>query len=169
MARHDEEPKSSDLPKAEIERAMARISSTYARSVRALLEKIRGKVVARTSTGRSGYCLEFTDGTWVICYLADALLNSRVGSGPVEQVDRDLMNDPQAGNTREPLSISYPYAEQVCDLEEQVANAVGQSVAAVAIGDTCFNICFPDGHELDASVVPDSKGVMGLRVFWEQW
>jgi len=153
MARHDEKPEKGDLPTAEIEKAMAQISSPYGQRVRALLEEIEGKVVARTSTGRSGYCLEFTDGSWVVCYLAESLLDWRTGPLPLPQGARDLMHNSSAGDARGPLTIDRPYASEVCDLEFQVAHAIGQSVSGIAVGDNSFNLCFPDGHELDATVV----------------
>ncbi len=169
MARHDEKPGTGDLPPAEIEKLMARMNSSYGQRVRAIREEIKGKIVARTSTGRSGYCLEFTDGSWVVCYLAESLLDWHAGPGPLPQGARDLMHDPKAGDVRGPLAVNRPYASEVCDLEYQVAQAIGQSVSGIAVGDDSFNLCFPDGHELDASVVADATGLPGLRVFWEQW
>jgi hypothetical protein len=169
MAKHDERPQHGDLPEAEMNRALARVSGSYGQHVHALLNDIHGKVVDRTSVGRSGYCLEFKDGSWVICYLSSAVLEWRTGPGAPSAVDRALMDSPHAGDGRGPLPVEHPYADEVCDLEAEVARAAGQPVTGVAVGETSFNLCFPDGRELDATVLSDPDGRPVLRVFWEQW
>jgi len=73
------------------------------------------------------------------------------------------------GDGRGPFPVDYPYANQVYDLGGEVAHCVGQSISAVAVGETCFNLCFPDGHELDSMILRDGQGRPALRVFWEQW
>jgi hypothetical protein len=135
MAKHEEKPQIGDLPDDVMEQAFGRLSSSYGERLQALLDEIRGKVVARTSAGRSGYCLEFSDRTWIICHLSDFVLEWHTGSGLPSADDRALMHDQGAGDGRGPLTIDRPYADEICDLEAQVACCVGQPVSAVAVGD----------------------------------
>ena len=167
--RHDEKPKPGNLPDDVMERARSRLSSAYGRQLGMLLEEIRGKVVARTSAGRSGYCLKFEDGSWIVCHLSNFVLKWRTGAGVLTSEERALMDDPNTGDGRLPLSADGPYSEEICDMDAEVAQCIGQPVSAIAVGETSFNICFPDGHEIDANVRRDSDGRAILRVFWEQW
>src|SRR5262245_37134744 len=169
MAKHDQKPEQGDLPDDVVERAFGHLSRSYGQRLQLLLNEIKGKVVSQTSAGRSGYCLEFDDGSWIICHLPRFVLEWRTGSGLPTPDDRALMDNPDAGEGREPLAIDYPYANEICDLDAQVRRCVGQAVSALAVGENSFNICFPDGHELDATVLRDSEGRAVLRVFWEQW
>lgn len=169
MAKHDQKPERADLPDDVTERALGHLNSSYGQRLQLLLNEIEGKVVTRTSAGRSGYCLEFDDRSWIICHLSRFVLEWRTGTGLPTSDDCALMDNPDAGEGREPLSIDHPYADEVCDLAAQVARCVGQPVSAVAVGENSFNLCFPDGHELDATVQRDSDGRAVLRVFWEQW
>lgn len=169
MARHEEKPSRGELPQEEVGRLEAMLGSPYGRRVRMLGRDLAGLVVERTAGGKSGYCLRFTDGSWVICYVSGRVLEWRRGIGEPTRDDVLLLDSEEAGDCRGPLSISCPYAGESCDIAAEVERARGHLVHGVALGETCFNLVFDQGMELDSMCVPDPIGRLGLRVFWEQW
>lgn len=60
-------------------------------------------------------------------------------------------------------------AEEPCHFREALEQTHGLPIVRLAIGETSFNLCFPDGWELDLMVVADDQGLSALRVFWELW
>lgn len=73
------------------------------------------------------------------------------------------------GDAAAPLDVDLPYADETCDLDEEIAHAHGQAITGLAYGADCFNFCFPRGMELETWLVPARDGRKALRVFWEQW
>jgi hypothetical protein len=170
MAKHDEAPELGDLSGEDLKRRLEQLSaSDYFSYVESLKERVVGKKVIATSAGRSGFLLYLNDGSSVLSFLGDGKLNWRVGSGEPDAADLALMNAPNLGDGRNPLTVDLPYADEGCDLAAEIANAHGKPVTNLAIGENSYNFCFPEGRELEAMLVPDSEGRLALRVFWEQW
>lgn len=67
------------------------------------------------------------------------------------------------------LAMDVPYADESCDMALELSRAHSQCISALAFGEDCFNFCFPDGHELETTIISTGDGKIGLRVFWEQW
>ena len=169
LTTHDRPPQHGALTPDELKLVEEQRQAPYAQYVRDLLPAVRDKVVEGSRAGRSGYLLRFRDGTWSAFFVAEGQLRWRVGSiGPDADV-LTLLDSPEAGDGRPPLTIDYPYADQECDITAEVAKSHGQPVTGIAIGSNVFNLVFPGDRELDAVLVPDKDGVLALRVFWEQW
>ena len=143
--------------------------SSYASYVTALKENIIGKTVIDALTGTSGFILIFTDKTWVAAFLEETQLRWQTGSGDGYNTLNHLINSPEYGNGFNPIPIDKMYANQKCDIQAEVAHSIGQKITGLAIGANCFNFCFPDGLELNTTIVPTSEGKPALRVFWEQF
>jgi hypothetical protein len=165
---HDQFPIQGDLTAELIRRVQEQRDSPYTRYAHDLLAIARDKCVRASQTGRSGYLLRFADGTWVVCFLAEVQLKWHAGAGnPADEFVALL--DSHTGDGRSRLTIDRPYADEECDMAAEVAKAHGQPITGIAIGSNSFNLVFPKNRELDATIIPDRRGHMALRVFWEQW
>ena len=103
-------------------------------------------------------------------FLDGSVLRWRHGAEPMDAEIAASMRSPDAADGSEPLvGVDAPYARERCDIAGEVAKAQGKSVEGLSIGETCFNLCFPGGRELDARIFLASDGRPLLRVFWEQW
>jgi hypothetical protein len=170
MMNHDDKPqKASELP-PEVLLAMKRITdSDYSRYAEKLRPLVKGKTVLGSEAGSSGYILFLNDGSWVEAFLLDGYLRWSSGTGQPGDQQRRLLNSPACGNGREKLQVDLPYAGEPCDMHDEIVKAHGKVIKGLAIGETSFNFCFPEGRELDAMIVKDTNGKPALRVFWEQW
>src|SRR5258706_2723870 len=169
--KHNQKPnKASEKHDALIKAKMESITaSPYYQHNLSLKEKVVGKVVSKSITGTSGFALFFSDGDWVATYLQEMKLTWEMGNGEFREDLETLMNSREYGNGYDPLSVDRPYANQVCDLGAEIANSHGKEIATLSFGERSFNFCFPDGMELDTTIVPTIDKKYALRVFWEQW
>ncbi len=145
------------------------LASPYVASVRPLDAKVRGKTIRTSQAGRAGYILYFSDGTFLLAYLADSELRWKAGPGEPSPADALLIHSPVLPDVSGPQRADRPYAAEKNDIAAEVAKARGQMVKGIAYGEDTFNLVFPDGHEMDAALIPSADGRKGLRVFWEQW
>ncbi len=165
---HDRRPKQGSLSELELKQITKRLSGAYSEYIKALSEEIKGKTVCSVVGGRSGYMLTFTDETWIVCYLSENIMDWMTGSGSALK-EMQVINANGARDCSAPIESFAPYADEYCDISTEIKNAIGQQVTGVAIGEDSFNLCFPDNMELDAMVIHEPDGSVGLRVFWEQW
>jgi hypothetical protein len=170
MLDHDQPPeKASELP-PDVLAAMKRMQgSAYSKYVGTLIPLVKGRTVSGSVAGNSGFMLSLDDGSWVVAYLLDAKMRWARGTGAPEDRTMRLVSSPACGSGKEPLETDVPYADQICELKAELRKAHGKTITGLAIGETEFNFCFPEGRELDAMIVKDSSGKDALRVFWEQW
>jgi hypothetical protein len=167
---HDEKPQQSTGKNKDIEAEVAEImASSYVESVRPLNGKLQDRVIRTSQGGRTGYILWFDDGSYLVAYLADSQLRWKVGTGDPSPVDASLIHSPQHPDVSGPQKVERPYADEKSDIASEVAKAHGKTVKGIAVGKDTFNLCFSDGHEIDATLMPSADGRKGLRVFWEQW
>lgn len=141
----------------------------YDEYLRPLYSQVVGKTVARTVPGTSGFMLTFSDASWVMVYLEEMQLHWRCEHGNVTEIPSDLINSSECGDGRNPIPANRPYAKENCDISAEISHATGKTITGLSIGSNCFNFCFPDGLELETSIVQTSEGKPALRVFWEQW
>jgi hypothetical protein len=169
--RHDEKPQNANnLSEQEFQNMLSKVmNSPYSKYVKEKTQGIEGKTVISSLSGCSGYILLFKDDSYLVCYLKVDKLDLAWGSGKVENSFMEIINSFQFGDASKPLSVDLPYGNEPCDLSNEVNKTHGQTVTGIAIGERTFNICFAEGMELDAMIVPDLNGKDSLRVFWEQW
>ncbi len=170
MIKHDDSPNRADNPPSEVQAELARIlSAPYLRTVERLRHLATGKSIVDSGAGRTGYVIYLDDGSWVLCYLKRDRLAWKTGRGALSWWQRRLMGSARHGDGHPPFSYDHPYASESCDMAAEVAKSRGGTINGLAIGADTFNFTFPDGNEIDASIVTDGDGRRALRVFWEQW
>ena len=169
--KHNEKPKKAEnLSEQEFRAMLNRVmNSPYSTYVKEKTKCIEGKTVTSSISGCSGYILIFNDGSYLVCYLNENKLDLVWGSGKIKNIFMEKINSSLFGDASKPLSVDLPYANESCGISNEVNKSHGQTITGIAIGEKTFNICFPEGMELDAMIVPDSNGKDSLRVFWEQW
>jgi len=143
--------------------------SPYQQYILPLKDKVLGKTVVKTTAGTSGFIIIFSDNTWVISYLKNSQLDWQFGQDELKDNLHELINSKIYGNGYEPLSIDRMYANEICNIEKEIANAQGKKIQGIAIGENCFNFCFPKKMELNTTISPTTTGKYALRVFWEQY
>jgi hypothetical protein len=143
--------------------------SSYYKEIIPLGDKVKGKIVVKTFAGTSGFALTFSDASRVIAYLENMQLHWQIGQGDISGNISSLLSSPEYGNGYQPIPIDKMYANEICDISKEIANAIGKKIQGLSIGGNCFNFCFPEGMELDTTIVPTKEGKNALRVFWEQW
>ncbi|MGM0490401.1 MAG: hypothetical protein ACQESR_27060 [Planctomycetota bacterium] len=79
------------------------VESAWGTHVIALMDLIRGKVVAQAAAGHSGYMFEFDDDSWVICFVDPdaARMDWRTGTGKAEKTELALMHSEQCADAKE--------------------------------------------------------------------
>lgn len=170
MLRHDQPPQASDGIPPDLQAKMDKLlSSDYAEYVGKLKPLVEGKTVIGSEAGNSGFVLLFDDDSWVAVYLLDERMRWAAGSGPPDERTTQLIRSPACGDGRTPLQQDLPFADQYCDVEQELSKAHDKPVTGLAIGEGDFNFCFPEGRELDVMLVKDAAGKPAFRVFWEQW
>ncbi|MGO8705394.1 MAG: hypothetical protein ACLQVA_16410 [Candidatus Brocadiia bacterium] len=170
MATHNDKPqRNNSPPSADLLGMVKRILSSDYPGFDELRSKVVGKTVVDSRAGRSGYLLYLHDGSWVLCFLQANRLEWVFGSCEPAPAQIELLDSREYGDGRLPLTYDFPYASQECNLAAEVAKSRGATIEGFAIGENTFNITFPDGHEIDATIVMDRDGKVALRVFWEQW
>ena len=157
------------MPPDVLQQITAWTSSPYGKYLEELRTRIKGKTVSRTEAGHAGFLLCFPDDSWVLCYLEDAKLQWQTGTGAADNAALQKLCSDAVGDGFAPLRANLPYANETNDMAAEVALSLGKVVTGLAIGEDMFNICFPEGMELDATIHPDQDGKLALRVFWEQW
>jgi hypothetical protein len=169
LSRHDEAPSNGDCSD-DLERELERLQrSDYYKYVQSLAPLVKGKVVRKTTAGRTGFLLHFTDGSWAASFLEGSLLRYEVGTGVTPGTTLAKIDSGEAGDGVSPLSVNLPYADEKCDLVAELSKSEGKQVVGLSYGEQCFNYCFPEGRELETMIVPAADGRPALRVFWEQW
>lgn len=143
--------------------------SPYFSYALSLTDKVKGKAINHTVAGTSGFILHFSDSSWVAAYLEKAELRWRLGNNDSYKELSDLINSSEYGNGYNPLNVDVMYANEKCNIPAQLKNSHGKTVTGLSVGANCFNFCFPDGNELNTTIVPTSEGKVALRVFWEQF
>jgi hypothetical protein len=167
---HDQPPQQADEPHPEVLRKLQELqASPYVSYVKPLKDKVAGRMVVRTEAGHSGFVLYFDDESWVLCHLEGDELRWRVGSGVMPPADQSLMTAPLFGDASLPVGDEIPYGTEPCNIAAEIANAVGQQISTLAFGERCFNFCFPNGRELEVTLLKDRQGKQAFRVYWEQW
>jgi hypothetical protein len=167
---HSERPRRAEQPHPGSREAIRRILySDYYPSLRPLLPAVKEKVVADSLAGTSGFVLCFKDGSWVASYLAGETLSYELGEGTPPEATLARLNNPAFGDASRPLTVDLPYANESCDIAAEVKKVHGRVIKGLTFGERTFNFRFPDGLELDTSIVPDPSGKIALRVFFEQW
>ena len=169
MTKHDNPPEYAEVP-SEVQQQFDRLGdSSYWQYLQPLRALVVGRTVCSSEAGNSGFTLLLDDGTWVLAYLDGGMLQWLTGVRQLNQEQRHRMHSSAYGDGTAPLTEDLPYADESCDMAAELAHVHGQQISALAVGEDCFNFCFPDGHELETMIVPTSEGKTGLRVFWEQW
>jgi hypothetical protein len=168
--KHTDRPQNAPEVPPEALEAMRRIqASGYGEEVRRFVEPLRGKVVESSRAGPGGFLVQFVDGTWAAAFVRGRRLRGEAGAGQVPSSLLDALEGRECGDPGAPVGSAVPYGEEGCDIAREVSNCHGQAVTGVAIGEDTFNLCFPAGMELDASIARDASGRAVLRVYWEQW
>jgi hypothetical protein len=165
---HREEPK-SELPREILSLLDHVMHSPYASTIQKCVNEITGKSVVSTEGGTSGYALCFADDHFAVVSLKDDKMDILAGRGIPGERELAPINSSDYGDASGLLTVSLPYADEPCSIPDEVSKCRGMIVEGVSIGENTFSLCFPEGWELDASIVPDPEGKKALRVFWEQW
>lgn len=144
-------------------------SSPYCKELQPLSAHVKGKRVKDSMTGNSGFILILDDDTWVCSYRDGTFVGSSFGqSEPTDDIKKSINNN-LYGDATDPISQNTIYADQICDIPKEVANAHGKMIECLAYGATSFNFAFVGGFELDVKLVEDKNKKPAFRVFWEQW
>jgi hypothetical protein len=169
MEHHKEPHKDKELPKELLSLVEKVMHSPYVSAIQKQVNEIKGRVVESTVGGTSGYLLTLRDGSFVIIHLSGDKMDIHSGRGTPREEEMALINSKDCGDASGPLAVNLPYADESCSISHEVSQCRGMAIEGVSLGENTFNLCFPEGWELDASIVPDPKGKKALRVFWEQW
>lgn len=158
------------VPTDMVEQLFEVTASAWGTHVIGLMELIGGKVVTQASAGHSGYMLEFEDHSWVMCFVDPdtARMDWRTGTGKAEETELALMHSEQCADAAECGPEDRPYAADRCRIENEVRNTIGKPVLGISLGCNSYNLCFPEGFEVDATVFQVGEKP-ALRVFWEKW
>jgi len=113
--------------------------------------------------------LHFDDSSWVVNYLEGDHLRWNLGNGTIPPELLHRMDNPEYGDGRPETEADQPYGWETNEMSRELAHCHGQVVTGLAIGEFCYNFCFPHDLELDAMLGKDPQGMLCLRVFWEQW
>jgi len=161
----DKKPIKVEIKEDELQELVKKITeTTYFDYVKPLTKFIKGKTVNNSYAGISGFILVFSDSSFLICYLKDDFLKWQYSEKQLESIDLEKIKNNDYHDVSSPLKINYPYSDEDCDIEKELKNSYGKTITGVAIGEISFNLCFPNGKELETMIVEN-----GLRVFWEQW
>ena len=169
MTKHKKPPEDAEVP-PEVLQDFARLrDSSYWQYVQPLKALVVGRTVLSSEAGNAGFLLFLDDGTWVLAYLEGEVLHWLTGARQPSKEQQHFMHSSAYGDGAAPLAVDLPYADESCDMAAELAHTDGQQINALAVGEDCFNFCFPEGHELETMIVQTSDGKTALRVFWEQW
>lgn len=169
MASHDAPPRSGTLSSQEVLAQLGQVPADYRDTLRRLAQSLRGKVVAGSRGGHSGYLLRFTDGTSALAFVQGTRLELEVLTQAPSPAELALLAQADVPDGSAPSAANLPNASQPCSIVDEIARSHGQPVTGIAVGSDCFSLCFPEGRELEALFVPGAGGRPALRVFWEQW
>jgi hypothetical protein len=169
MTKHDNLPEYAEVP-PEIWRKFDRLGdSSYWQYLQPLQARVVGRTVLSSEAGNSGFTLFLDDSTWALVYLDGEMLQWMSGARQLSKEQQHLMHSSAYGDGTAPLTVDLPHTDESCDMAAELAHAHGQRINALAVGEDCFNFCFPGGHELETMIIRTNDGKTGLRVFWEQW
>jgi hypothetical protein len=138
------------------------LNPDYFAYLQPLHDSVVGKVVLSTIPGTSGFALNLSDASWVVAYLEAGHLRFRLGTGAAPP---ELVLPLISGKSEASLQLKWP----PCDIAQEIAHSVGQPIIGIAHGENAFNFCFPQGMELDATIVTDPNGAEALHLLWDQW
>lgn len=169
MTKHDKPPEYAEIPPEVLQEFDRLGDSSYWQYLQPLKAAVVGRTVLSSEVGNSGFTLFLDDGTWVLAYVDGRVLQWLTGTGQLHKEQRHLMYSSAYGDGTAPLAEDLPYADESCNMAVELAHTHGQRIRALAVGEDCFNFCFPDGHELETMIVQTNDGKIGLRIFWEQW
>jgi hypothetical protein len=132
----------------------------YIARIQEAIDRVKGKVVASSLSGEKGYILKTTDSHHIVCYMNEDQLELITGAGePAASVMQLIGRDPSSGHHNN----DHP------GISKELQRSHHCTIDGAAIGGRSFNICFPDGVELENMILENSEGVLSLKVFWEQW
>lgn len=167
---HLSAPMKEETPPINHEEMIAKIkSSPYFKELQPLATHVSGQTVTNSITGNSGFILMLDDDSWVCSYRDGNVVGSSFGkSQPTDDI-KNLISNSEYGNASEPIAQNTIYANEICDIPQEVAKSHGIKLDGLAFGKDAFNFAFEGGFELDVKLVEDKRGKPAFRVFWEQW
>lgn len=145
------------------------LQSDYFAYVKKLTNFVKGHIVQNSVAGNSGFILFLDNNSWVASFLRDEKVIYKCAKGQASDEDIKLIRPDEFGDASEPLKVDLPYSNKGCDMVSEISNSHGKKITGISIGEDSFNFCFPGRLELETMLVPDKKGKLALRVFWEQW
>ena len=101
------------------------LRSDYSLYLAPLEAAVRGRVVASSAAGTSGFVLTFLDGSWVATYLEGDRLAYELGADESTSAAPEKLNSNTAGDGGEPLTYDRPYANERCDIAAEVTRSMG--------------------------------------------
>ena len=165
---HDSKPQITNLSQESLDEMKQITHSPYFDHIKKLGHLIKGKVVASSSAGHSGYLLRFEDSTWLLCWFNGENLDWETGDYLLTANKLSLMDNPNFLKPDKGKTKPHPYSNEEIHIQAETKKAHGQKVTGVSIGSNCFSVCFPKNKELEAHIL-SKDGKSFLSVFWEQW
>ncbi|MFH0889216.1 MAG: hypothetical protein V1871_08420 [Planctomycetota bacterium] len=144
-------------------------SSPYYNNLKPLKAHVKDKVVIRSEVGNAGFILYLNDNSWVMAYRKKDEIASDFGLGDPDSKICALINSSDYGNAFDPIGENRPYANEKCNIKEEVEKSHGKKLTGLSHGVSTFNFAFEGSRELDFQLVNDSQEKPSIRIFWEQW
>lgn len=141
----------------------------YIAMIEEAIDRVKGKEVASSKGGEKGYILKTTDGYHIVCYMNEDRLELVTGAGEPPDSLIHLIGMPSQSSGEMPLSDSDQFDDNHPGISKELQHSHHRTIDGAAIGGRSFNICFPEGVELENMILEGSDGVLSLKVFWEQW
>ncbi len=157
------------LPEPPITEQKSEEELKYARRIQEAIDCVTGKEVASSLGGDRGYILKTADGHYIACYLEEDRLELLSGAGEPTPAELQRIGVPALSSRDISCSDSELIKDNRYCISTELQRFHRLIINGAAIGDRSFNICFPEGIELENMVVENWEGVRNLRVFWEQW
>lgn len=140
----------------------------YIGRIQEAIDRVKGKEIASSEGGEKGYLLKTSDGFFVICYLGEDRLEMISGSGEPSTDEMKHIGAIFGGAVSSDTDLDTE-EEKHHDISKKLKRSHRRVIDGAAIGDRSFNICFPEGVELENMILEDEEGRLSLKVFWEQW
>jgi|GEM_PF-1704702 hypothetical protein len=140
----------------------------YIGRIQEAIDRVKGKEIASSEGGEKGYLLKTSDGFFVICYLGEDRLEMLSGAGEPSADEMSRIGAISGGAVSSDSDLDME-SEKHHDISSGLKRSHRRLIDGAAIGDRSFNICFPEGVELENMILEDEEGRLSLKVFWEQW
>ncbi|MHC9542781.1 MAG: hypothetical protein AB9903_24990 [Vulcanimicrobiota bacterium] len=141
----------------------------YIARIQEAIDRVKGKEVASSLSGEKGYILKTTDGHHIICYMNEDHLELITGAGEPAASMMHLIGTALPSASELSPSDSNQFDDNRPSISKELQRSHHRTIDGAAIGGRSFNICFPEGVELENMILESSEGVLNLKVFWEQW